>query len=165
MKKENEIRRELEQLGASKLACWHKPSVPDSLPDEYWNEQVHRVIAASSNAPNGQVTRRFSLASITAIAAGFLMLLAGSWMFFQYANTESGTEAMTAELALITDEAIVKYIDDNLDDFDVALLSNYVQVSEQDFLFEVDDNLDSMEAHWPEDAEWLMPLEEGIELF
>jgi hypothetical protein len=163
--KKKEVRKELEQLGAANLAKLHKRLARTTLPDAYWNDHIDQAILRGSESPGGEPARQFTRSYLVAIAAGFLMLLAGTWMFFQSVTTDSGVNLMINELAAISDEEIVKYIDANLDDFDIALLSTYVPETEHDLLFEMDASLDSMEENWPEDAEWLMSVEEGVDLF
>lgn len=165
MNENNEIKRELEELKASKLASWHKRSDQQSLPNSYWNEQLDRAISTGYKTDDVKPARRISLFYVASVAAGLLLLLAGSWMFFHAVTSEGTVQAAGDELATISDDEIVNYINANLDDFDLALLSTYAQNEEESLQSELDISLDILEGNLPEDAEWLFSDEDGIELF
>jgi len=164
MKENNEIGRELEELKATQLSSWRKRAARPSLSDDYWDSQLNQAIATAEKKVLEEPVSRRSLFYVASIAAGLLLILAGAWLYFQ---TPISTPSSIAneDLAAISDDEIVNYIQDNLDDFDLALLSTYVQNTDFELPAALDIDLDVLEEGLPEETEWLYSDEEGIELF
>ena len=89
MKIKDEILQELKDLQASKLAHWQSQSDRQIMSGSDWDKRIDQAIFAGRQSPVIKRSRRFSLSYVGAIAAGFLVLLAGAWVFFQYDSTKS----------------------------------------------------------------------------
>lgn len=165
MRNRDEIRQELEALKARQLASWQGQAKRQVLPDNYWQELSQQAMLVSRKKPTRRYTFRLNRRLVWGVAAGLLFLLTGTWMFFQHASVVEGTATLTTGLAMVSHEEIVQYIDENLDDFDLALLSSYAKEEEPSWLFDADTHVDSIEEYLEENADWLMPTDEGIELF
>jgi hypothetical protein len=116
MEERKKIQAELAQLKGEQLRRWQAQATPWELPENYLEELTERVMASPA-AKRRHLPRR----TYWALAASVAFLLAASWLVFQ--NGNNAPEQPEADLAQLSEEAILMYVNNHIDEFDLALLT------------------------------------------
>ncbi|PSR12609.1 MAG: hypothetical protein DA408_14655 [Bacteroidetes bacterium] len=154
MEERKKIQAELAQLQSEQLRRWQAQAAPRALPENYLEDLAGRVIAAPA-------AKRLRLPQRTfwALAASVAFLLAASWLVFRDSNTPVQPQV---DLTQLSDEAILLYVNNNIDEFDLALLTEgstttgtVVLPSNWDSTIssEAIENYLEAEENWPADME------------
>ena len=127
MKEDNNIKEELQALGAERLEQLHSQRPVWSPPEGYFDQLADQVLAKAQEEATPVVSLGSRWRPILRIAAAIALVATAAWWVMR--DTGSTTIEPLAEASLedLSSEAIEGYILAHVDEFDIDLLEEVAQ--------------------------------------